>query len=356
MAQLESGLAISTLPSAGSVTLTVTATVTAAGGTVSNTAAVTAPVGVSDPSNANDSATDTDSVVAAVRRADLAVSKTDGMTELIPGQTTVYTIVVTNLGPDAVTGATLTDAAPAGLTFGSWTCVASAGSGCPASGAGSLSATLNLLSGGTATFTVPATVAQAAPDSISNAASVANPIGIIDPVLANNTATDVDRMAPQRVAVGIRAGAPTVVGPATFDVPYTIDVSNVGAIPLTNLQVSDSLSTAFADGRPTLTLASPVTTTAPCAANGGFSGIGPDPSAGTNLLSGSGSLAVGRDCTINFVVRVTYSNASAVPKNPQTNRVTARTFATPGGAVQLAKRKPTPACVCCCRASMSPRC
>ena len=46
------------------------------------------------------------------------------MTELLPGSATVYTIAVTNNGPDAVTGATLTDTAPAGLTFGNWTCVA----------------------------------------------------------------------------------------------------------------------------------------------------------------------------------------------------------------------------------------
>ena len=54
-------------------------------------------------------ATDTDSVTAAPIVADLVVTKSDGVTELLPGSATTYTITVTNQGPDAVTGATLTD-------------------------------------------------------------------------------------------------------------------------------------------------------------------------------------------------------------------------------------------------------
>ena len=109
--------------------------------------------------------------------ADLVVTKNDGVTELLPGSTTVYTITVTNKGPDAVTGATLTDTAPAGLTFGNWTCVATAGSSCASGGAGNLSTPVNLLAGGTATFSVPATVAGDAPESVANTATATVPNG-----------------------------------------------------------------------------------------------------------------------------------------------------------------------------------
>jgi uncharacterized repeat protein (TIGR01451 family) len=74
------------------------------------------------------------------------------------GGTLTYTIVATNNGPSAVTGATVADLLPAELTGATWTCAASAGSACPASGTGNINATVDLLSGGTATFTLTATV------------------------------------------------------------------------------------------------------------------------------------------------------------------------------------------------------
>lgn len=50
------------IPSGGSVTFTVTATVTGTSGTVKNTATVTAPNGVTDPTQSNNSATDSDNL------------------------------------------------------------------------------------------------------------------------------------------------------------------------------------------------------------------------------------------------------------------------------------------------------
>ena len=120
-------------------------------------------------------------------------------------------------------------------------------------GAGNLSTAVSLLAGGTATFSVPATVAADAPESIVNTAIATVPNGTTDPAPANNRATDVDEaVPPQSLAVEIRAGDPAVVGPAAFEVPYSIDVRNTGPNPLTNLQVSDSLSSAFARDRDTI--------------------------------------------------------------------------------------------------------
>ena len=71
------------LPSGGSVTYTASCTISgAATGTLSNTATVTAPAGVTDPTPGNNSATDSDTLGAS---ADLAVTKTDGVTTATAG-------------------------------------------------------------------------------------------------------------------------------------------------------------------------------------------------------------------------------------------------------------------------------
>src|SRR5205814_652731 len=119
-----------------------------------------APAGVTDSPSANNSDTDTDSITLS---SDLAVTKTDNKTSVVAGTSDTYTIVVTNNGPSDVTGAAVADNFPAQLTAVSWTCAASAGSSCAAaSGSGDLATTVDLVSGGTATYTVSVTVKSSA--------------------------------------------------------------------------------------------------------------------------------------------------------------------------------------------------
>jgi len=104
----------------GLTDLIITATVTKiSAGTLTNVANVAPPVGTTDNDLSNNSASDTDTVQPV---ADLSITKTDGVSSLNLGATTVYTVVVTNLGPSEVTGATISDPAPTGLTIVSWTC------------------------------------------------------------------------------------------------------------------------------------------------------------------------------------------------------------------------------------------
>src|SRR5205814_2084259 len=104
---------------------------------------------------------------------------------------------VTNNGPSFVTGATVTDALPAAITSATWTTVyAGTGSTGPASGSGSINATVNLAVGGTATFTLVAAIRSTATGNLANTASAAVPAGITDPNGANNSATDTDTAAP----------------------------------------------------------------------------------------------------------------------------------------------------------------
>ena len=102
-------------------------------GGVTNTASITPPSDVVDTNLANN----TSSVPTAVGVTNLSITKTNGVTSLIAGQQTTYTIVVTNSGPTAADGARLYDPAAAGLSCGppnpAPVCVASgANTTCPA--------------------------------------------------------------------------------------------------------------------------------------------------------------------------------------------------------------------------------
>ena len=130
--------------------------------------------------------------IATQGAADLAVTKTDGKTQYVPGTTTTYTIVVTNNGPSNVTGATVVDTFPSQIEGATWTAVYSAGSTGSASGSGDINSLVNLLNGGTATFTVTAPVRAGSFGNLTNTVTVTNPAGLPDPDPSNNSATDIN--------------------------------------------------------------------------------------------------------------------------------------------------------------------
>ncbi|WP_034219313.1 DUF11 domain-containing protein, partial [Arenimonas oryziterrae] len=210
---------------------------------VTNTATIAAPAGITDPTPANNSASDTDTVTPS---ANLAVTKTDGVAAVNAGGTTTYTIVVTNNGPSDVTAATIVDTAPAGLTIGAWTCaVTTAGTGTvttacgAASGSGNINTTATLRNGGVITYTVAATVAGSATGSIPNTVTVAVPAGTTDPTPGNNSATDTNTVTPvANLAITKTDGAASVnAGGATS---YTLVVTNNGPSDVTAATIVDT--------------------------------------------------------------------------------------------------------------------
>ena len=112
------------LLNAGTATYTVSAAIApGATGTIANTVTITVPATVVDPTPANNTASDTDTLTP---RPALAVSKTDGSATYTPGGTATYTVVVTNAGPSNATNVTVSDPLPAGVTLtANVTCVAS---------------------------------------------------------------------------------------------------------------------------------------------------------------------------------------------------------------------------------------
>jgi uncharacterized repeat protein (TIGR01451 family) len=298
------------LPMAASVTFTVVAAISSSAiGTVANTATITPPVGVTDPAPANNTATDSDPVIA---QADLAITKTDGVTSVTPGGTTTYTIVVNNAGPADAVGAAVVDSLPATIATATWTCTAGAGASCTASGSGSINDTVSIPAGSSVTYTVIANISAAAIGSLTNTASVA---GVTDPNPGNNSATDTDTIIPLAVnadlAITKTDGVASVTAGGTTT--YTIVASNAGPSPVTGALVSDTLPAAITGA----------TWTCVGAAGGAC------PASGSGSISASVNLPVGASVTFALLATIS-SGASGTLTNTAT-------VSTPAGIID-----PTP--------------
>jgi uncharacterized repeat protein (TIGR01451 family)/fimbrial isopeptide formation D2 family protein len=271
------------LPSGGSVTYTASCVISAAAtGSLSNTATVSAPAGVTDPTPGNNSATDVDGLGAT---ADLAITKTDGVTSVNPGGSVTYTITASNAGPSNAPGATVADTFPASLTC-TWTCAGAGGGTCTASGSGNLNDMVNLPAGGSVTYTASCTVSASATGTLSNTATVTAPGTVTDPTPANNSATDTDTVtAPLTAHV---TATKTVTGsfhPGGGTVTYTIVLSNTG----TGAQ-ADNPGNELTDVLiPALTLVSASATSGMAVAT-----------VGTNTVTWNGAIPAGGTVTITI--------------------------------------------------------
>jgi len=132
--------------------------------------------------------------------ADLAITKTDGLSAVIPGQAVVYTIVASNSGPSGVADALLADTLAGTLTGCTWSCTGSAGGLCgngtaSDSGAGDLAELLDLPVGGSVELSVSCTLDAGASGALSNTATISVPAGVDELNPANNQATDLDQIA-----------------------------------------------------------------------------------------------------------------------------------------------------------------
>ena len=154
------------IPVGGTLTYLASGVVAAnAGDTLTNTASVTPPTGFTDSDGSDNTATDIDNVD---RLADLSVTKDDGVTSVIGGGTTTYTIVVSNSGTAFAAGARVVDPLPSTVASSSWTCVASAGSACSAAaGTGAIDTLVDVAPNGTVTFMLTYTVLDVAGDLVN---------------------------------------------------------------------------------------------------------------------------------------------------------------------------------------------
>ena len=229
------------LAAAGIVTFTVSVQAGPSAGTLTNTVTATVPPGVTDPVPSNNVDSDTDTLVFT---ADVSVSKTSSAATVPAGQSFAYTIVVSNAGPDRADAVSVLDTMPAGLNNVAWTCAATPGSACPASGTGDVSTTIDLAANGTATFFVGATVTSTAPDTLVNTATAAVGPDTIDPDPSNNAdsaSVDVDFTA--LLSIQKTASVATALPGDTFS--FDIVVTNAGPARLDGVVISDPVPAAL---------------------------------------------------------------------------------------------------------------
>jgi hypothetical protein len=115
-----------------------------------------------------------------VHGSDLRITKSDGGVPALREHQITYTIVATNDGFEAVSGATVTDTFTDDVTHTdlkefTWACTASPGSSCTANGIGNIAdSAVNLQPQGTATYIATGRVECDAPGPILNSASVSS--------------------------------------------------------------------------------------------------------------------------------------------------------------------------------------
>ncbi len=122
----------------------------------------------------------------------------------IAGGSITYTAVVSNAGPGFPTEATVQVTVPGALTGVTWTCAASSGSFCTASGTGAVSDTVDLAVNGTLTYTITGNIPIGTSSTLTSTATAAPPAGATDANCSPNcsaTANDTSTPTPTTVTV-----------------------------------------------------------------------------------------------------------------------------------------------------------
>ncbi|MBN8882572.1 MAG: DUF11 domain-containing protein, partial [Salana multivorans] len=174
--------------------------------------------------------------------ADLELDKTVEPATAAPGDSVTYTLELHNAGPSTATGVTLVDPLPAGLEDVG---VEPSGSCSVASGEVSCSPG-SLVSGGTFTATVTATVAAsfAGTEIVNTASATAT---TIDPDLESNTATAT--VAIEAAAADLAVTKTLVTDPPVAGEPvrYTIAVTNEGPADAEGVELTDEFPAVLTD-------------------------------------------------------------------------------------------------------------
>ncbi|TAN41829.1 MAG: DUF11 domain-containing protein, partial [Nitrospirae bacterium] len=284
----------------------------AAAPSVTNTASVT---GGGEPAAATGN--NSTSITTPVIDFDLTVTKTKTVAAnfVLNVDTATYTIVVNNIGARASTGTyTVTDTLPAGLTLNAvptagagWTCAANTPlAGDNIVGGGRVVCTnatvLVATTGVSTTIVFPVRVRAAAAPSVTNTATVSNPLEAAA-LTGNNSSTVVTPVDAPDLIVTKSHNGNFIVG--TNGV-YTITVHNVGDLTTSTnpVVVTDNLPAG-------LTFVSAAGTNWVCALN--------TPAAGDNVVGGSRMVC-------------TRTAANAIAANSSTNPITL-TVAVAAGAV-----------------------
>ena len=173
--------------------------------------------------------------------ADLSVTVNDGVNTYTPGGTITYTIIVSNNGPNDVTGATFLDNKPSPhVTSWTWSCTPDSGASCttgPTTSATNIMDVVNIPAGKKIVYNVVATISPSAVGNLIDTASITNPAAVPDPNLANNSATDTDM--PPSTDLSISMSDNVTMYTLGGTITYSIQMVNIGPLPVTGALFSD---------------------------------------------------------------------------------------------------------------------
>ncbi|MBW1881191.1 MAG: DUF11 domain-containing protein, partial [Deltaproteobacteria bacterium] len=199
--------------------------------------AVTNTASVSSDSPDTDAGNDSDSDLIDVYDADLAIDKAH-TGDFTVGVDDTFTLDVTSAGPDSASAIVVSDTLPAGLTY-----VSSTGTGWTADASGAPTITWAhpgpLASGGALpTITVTVAVDAAGLPSADNSASVSSALPDANP--ADDSDTDNIVIVPALADLTIQK---LHIGSFTQNVDgdYEIAVGNLGPLPASDIEVTDTL-------------------------------------------------------------------------------------------------------------------
>lgn len=199
---------------------------------------------------------------------DLAIQKSASPSPATAGGQLIYTVTVTNNGPDDASGVTVVDTLPTGVTYVTDT------DSCVQGPVGTLTCSLgNLAAGASASFEIKVLVsagltATSGPTTITNTASVSADQQDVNP--SNNTAS-VTTIVEERADLRITKVCKPDTGPAAAGDSgiCTIVVDNLGLSDARNVVVTD---THVSNGAFTITSATFVSTSPAASGNCGIAG------------------------------------------------------------------------------------
>lgn len=225
-----------TVPRGGTSTLTYQATIPNIAGSYTNQ--VIGKIGstqIDTTINTSDNTPATANV--GVGSANLAVTKTNGVSTLVPGTTTSYTITVTNNGSATLNSLTLTDSVPADLLTPGF----SPSSGSYNSNTGAWTG-LTLGTGQSVILIVTGTVNPSATGTLVNTVTVSS--ALPDPDLTNNTASDTDTLTPEANLGITKTDGKTTISPGE-NIVYTLTITNSGPSSVSSVKVIDTVPSSI---------------------------------------------------------------------------------------------------------------
>ncbi|AEI49377.1 conserved repeat domain protein [Runella slithyformis DSM 19594] len=231
-------------------------------------------------------------------RSDLSIKKTANKSLALIGEQVTYTLVVKNNGRHNATNVDVRDIMPAQLELVSTSGLTNTG--------GVLKTRIPTLAAGDSTTLTVVTKAITAGSSVINKAEItyadqvdpnaANNLSSVSIVISNGTVTP---------AIGVALAVDKIekkgnVDPINYDVTYKITVKNVGNVPLTNVQLLDSITNKFVAPATFTVLGTPVVQNgSSLVPNTSYNGT-----SDKNILGAGSTLAVGAEETVLITVNI----------------------------------------------------